>query len=126
MAHHELGGLKVLVVEDDPLISLLLEEMLDGLGCTLAATASAVEGALSIAANGEAPDIAILDVNLNGKSSKPVADVLVSRNVPVVFATGYGSSGVKGMPGHCVVLEKPFTQKQVGEALSEAMARTRT
>ena len=84
---------RILVVEDELMIRMLLEDMLGELGYTVAAEAARIEEALDAAKNAEF-DIAILDVNLNGQPIAPVADALVARGMPFVFATGYGERGL--------------------------------
>ena len=80
---------RVLVVEDEPMIRILLEDMLGELGYTVAAEAARIEEALEATKNADF-DVAILDANLNGEPALPVADALVARGTPFVFATGYG------------------------------------
>jgi CheY-like chemotaxis protein len=80
---------RVLVVEDEPMIRMLLEDMLGELGYTVAAEAARIEEALEATKNAHF-DVAILDANLNGEPALPVADALVARGTPFVFATGYG------------------------------------
>src|SRR2546422_5740870 len=79
----------ILVVEDEPMIRMLLEDMLGELGYTIAAEAARIEEALEATKNADF-DLAILDANLNGQPALPVADALVARGTPFVFATGYG------------------------------------
>ncbi len=80
---------RVLVVEDEPMIRILLEDMLGELGYTIAAEAARIEEALEATKNADF-DVAILDANLHGEPASPVADALVTRGTPFVFATGYG------------------------------------
>jgi len=100
-------GKRILVVEDELMIRMLLEDMLGELGYTVAAEAARIDEALQAAKNADF-DIAILDVNLNGEPISPVADALVARGMPFVFATGYGEQGLpetyRGRP----TLKKPF------------------
>jgi CheY-like chemotaxis protein len=81
---------RILVVEDEPMIRMLLEDMLGELGYTIAAEAARIEEALEATKNADF-DLAILDADLNGQPASPVADALVTRGTPFVFATGYGS-----------------------------------
>ena len=78
---------RILVVEDEPMIRMLLEDMLGELGYTVAAEAAGIEEALEATKNADF-DLAILDADLNGQPALPVADALVTRGTP--FATGYG------------------------------------
>src|ERR1700681_3198743 len=81
---------RVLVVEDEVIVGMLLEDMLEDLGCEVAAISTHLEQALHLARTLDI-DLAILDVNLRGTQSFPVADVLSVRSVPFLFATGYGA-----------------------------------
>ena len=82
--------LRILVVEDEGLVAMLIEDMLDDLGCEVACSAGNVAQALKwIEAGGEA-DGALLDVNLGGEAVWPVADALAARGVRFAFTTGYG------------------------------------
>ena len=124
MTDTTLSGLRVLVVEDETLVAMLLEDMLGDLGCEVAATASRVPQAVEIARDtAQAFDVAILDVNVAGESISPVAQALSERGVPFVFATGYGESGVpepfRGRP----TLQKPFGMNDVEARLREAAGR---
>jgi CheY-like chemotaxis protein len=111
----EIAGLKVLVVEDEPIVAMMLEDMLEELGCELAGSAASVEEGLRLAALGNF-DVALLDVNLNGRRSDPIAEALVRVGTPFVYATGYGAAAVP--PGtDAKVLQKPYTLTQLGEAL---------
>jgi CheY-like chemotaxis protein len=111
------AGKRVLVVEDESMIRLLLDGMLTELGYTMAAEAGRLDEALSLAKQGEF-DLAILDVNLNGHPITPVAEILVERGVPFVLASGYGRRGIPDAFGRVPLLQKPF---QV-EALARALA----
>ncbi len=84
---------RILLVEDELMIRMLLEDMLGELGYTIAAEAGRVEEALQAAKTADF-DLAILDVNLNGEPIGPVAEALVARGLPFVFATGYGERGL--------------------------------
>jgi CheY-like chemotaxis protein len=100
-------GKRILVVEDELMIRMLLEDMLGELGYTIAAEAARIDEALQAAKTADF-DLAILDVNLKGEPISPVADALVARGMPFVFATGYGEQGLpetyRGRP----TLKKPF------------------
>jgi CheY-like chemotaxis protein len=108
---------RILVVEDELLIGMLLEDMLVDLGYEVAATASSFDDALQLAREGEF-DGAILDVNVNGQEIFPVADVLAGRQIPFLFATGYGERGLPPAFQERPTLQKPFQQ----EALEAKLA----
>ena len=78
---------RILVLDDEPLISMLVEDWLTELGCEVVGPARSVEEGLDIAGSAEL-DAAILDVNLGGKNSFLVADALKQRGIPFAFATG--------------------------------------
>jgi CheY-like chemotaxis protein len=112
-----LKGLRVLVVEDEALVSLMLESYLEELGCEVVATASRLDEALEKAASLAALDLAVLDVNLAGQMSFPVAERLRSRGIPFLFATGYGTDGLPEGMLNVPVLSKPFRLEQFAAAL---------
>jgi CheY-like chemotaxis protein len=114
-----LSGLRILLVEDEALIAMLIEDALETLGCTLVAVATNLTDALAKAASLEF-DIAILDVNLNGQPVFPVAELLAARGAPFVFSTGYGAAGVPDAFAAAPVLAKPFEQADIAQALAAA------
>jgi CheY-like chemotaxis protein len=107
---------RVLVVEDEMTIALLIEDMLTDIGCEVAALATRLPQALEIAETVEA-DLAILDLNLDGRMSFPVAEVLARRGVPFVFATGYGEAGLSEAFRDRPLIKKPFDLKMLQAAL---------
>jgi CheY-like chemotaxis protein len=109
---------RVLVVEDEILIGMLLEDMLGDLGYTVAATAARVDEGVKLAREVEV-DFAILDVNLNGQDVYPVAEVLANRGIPFVFATGYGEHGLPAAYQHRPTLQKPFQQDTLEQKLAD-------
>lgn len=119
------GALRVLVVEDEPLVLMLFEDLLEDLGCVLVGPAMRVAQALKLA-EAAAFDFALLDVNLAGESVYPVAATLEQRGLPFAFCTGHGDRGVdpqwRGRP----ILSKPFGLNQLKALLAEARARGRS
>jgi CheY-like chemotaxis protein len=114
------AGKRVLVVEDELMIRMLLDGMLTDLGHTVAAEAGRIDEALAAAKQAEF-DVAILDVNLNGEPITPVVEILLQRGLPFVFATGYGQRGVPDAYRDNVTLQKPFQVEALAQAL-EAVA----
>jgi CheY-like chemotaxis protein len=117
------AGKRVLVVEDESMIRLLLDGMLTELGYTMAAEAGRLDEALAVAKQGEF-DLAILDVNLNGHPITPVVEVLVARGVPFVFASGYGRRGIPESYGGVPLLQKPFQAEALARALAAVARKT--
>jgi CheY-like chemotaxis protein len=118
----ETPAMRILVVEDELMIRMLLEDMLGELGYTVAAEAARIEEALDAAKNADF-DIAILDVNLNGQPISPVADALVARGMPFVFATGYGERGLPEPYRDRPTLKKPFQMDGLKQMLQTALER---
>ena len=114
-------GKRILVVEDELMIRMLLEDMLGELGYVVAAEAARIDEALD-AANNAAFDVAILDVNLNGEPILPVADALAARGTPFVFATGYGERGLPEAYRDRPTLKKPFQIEGLEQMLQSAIA----
>jgi CheY-like chemotaxis protein len=120
----QLRGLRVLIVEDEAMVSMLLEDILGELGCDFAGPAFNLSQAVSMAKSETPLDAAILDVNLAGAEIYPVAEVLAGRNVPFVFATGYGADGVAEHWRSRPRLQKPFSIQQVARVLADAVEGT--
>ncbi len=119
------AGKRVLVVEDELMIRMLLQDMLADLGHTLAGEAGGIEEALALAKEG-AFDVAILDVNLNGQPISPVVEILIDRGLPFVFATGYGQRGVPEPYRNTPTLQKPFQADALAQAIEAAAPRVRS
>ncbi len=112
-----LQGKKVLIVEDEALIAMLFEDILEDFECQVVGPAMNVRQALELAQSADI-DIAVLDVNLGGEPSFPVATFLQSRGVPLLFSSGYGSQGLPPEWQGTPTLPKPFTSDEVADALS--------
>lgn len=116
---------RVLVVEDEAMIGMLLEDMLQDIGCDYVELVPRFAEGMQAAESGDY-DLAVLDVNLDGVSSFPIAEQLIARNIPLVFATGYGSVGMDQRYAHIPTLQKPFfftdLERAVRQALGEAGA----
>lgn len=116
---------RILIVEDESMIAMMVEDFLHESGWEVAGWAGATERALAMAQDLEI-DAALLDVNLSGQDTFAVADILSGRQIPFVFATGYGADGVaerfRGVP----TLTKPFQRNELDRALETAMAAMRS
>jgi CheY-like chemotaxis protein len=109
----------VFLVEDEAMIRMMVADMLEELGYRIAAETGEINEAIRLAETTEF-DIAILDVNVNGKVISPVAALIKARNRPFIFATGYGTQGVPEDFRDRPALQKPF---QI-ETLAEVIANT--
>lgn len=112
-------GKRILVVEDEALVAMLLEDLLADLGCEVVGPAMRLQEGLELARiNGI--DAAILDINLAGERSYPIADLLDAKRVPLLFVTGYGHSGRPGREDR--VLQKPYRAPELQAALADMLA----
>lgn len=114
-----LSGLRVLIVEDEPLLQLELADMLEEWGCQIAGTAGRVGTALQIADEAEF-DVALLDVNLAGENVDPVVRELERRGTPFLFLTGYGAKIVAGRH-RPVAVDKPYDHARIREAIVQVL-----
>lgn len=117
-----LSGVRVLVVEDEMMVSMLLEDMLSDIGCVSVGPATRMEAALKLIELGGF-DIAILDVNLNGTETYPIADALAARAIPFVFASGYSAGGLREQYRSSPMLQKPFQERELAQTLASALSR---
>jgi CheY-like chemotaxis protein len=111
------GSPKVFLVEDETMLAMLMEVMLEELGYSTAFHASTLEDGLEYARTGSF-DVAILDINIIGGNSFPIAEALAQRGIPFTFCSGYGRLGIpEAWAGqHCVA--KPFSSEQLDAALT--------
>lgn len=122
MAEYGLTGLRVLVVEDEAMVSMLVEDYLEELGCEVIGLASRLENGMENACTLPL-DAAVLDVNLAGRLSYPVEQALHACGVPVVFTTGYSTEGLPAALQNAAVPSKPFRPEQLAQALSDMQTR---
>jgi len=124
--HHDLQGRRVLVVEDEALIGMLLEDELLKAGADVVGPACSVKEALELIDQAVADgglSAAVLDINLEGEVVSPVADRLAALNVPFVFATGYGEGCNRGPHTAAPILAKPFDGNVVAGVVKDLTAR---
>lgn len=114
-----LAGLRVLVVEDEAMVAMLVEDLLTDLGCVVVDVAGTLEQGLAAAV--KTIDGAILDINLGGAKVFPIADVLSARGVKFLFASGYGSGAAEGHYAGHPVLPKPFRRDALETMLVAAL-----
>jgi CheY-like chemotaxis protein len=111
----------VLLVEDEGIVLIDLELTLGDLGFVVAGSASDLETGLALARE-LALDVAVLDINLSGRESGPIADVLAERGVPFIFASGYTQATLPARHPTRPLLPKPFSSTALREALNKAMS----
>jgi two-component SAPR family response regulator len=119
-----LTGLRVLIVEDEFLVGLILEDDLKAKGSEIVATCQTLVDGTRAAENSEF-DLAILDINLNGEMVFPLADVLVSRSKPLIFLSGY----IANLPERFAKFEavsKPYQILELESAIARALAANRS
>jgi CheY-like chemotaxis protein len=118
-----LSGLRLLLVEDEALVAMEAEDMLTDLGCVVVDVAGTLARGLAVASDRMVElDGAVLDINLGGEKVYPVADVLLARGVPFIFASGYGAGGVALRYAHAPVLTKPYQPKALEERMAAALS----
>ena len=112
-------GLRFMVVDDEIIVALDLEYMLTDLGHQVVETASRVDRAIEIARHCDI-DMAILDINVRGTLSFPIAEILRDRGVPVIFASGYGHKGLIAEFRDAHILTKPFGVDALAQMVEKA------
>jgi DNA-binding response OmpR family regulator len=111
----------VLVAEDEPLVAMLLEDLLEAAGYR-ALLVERLDDGLSLAAS-ETIDVAILDVTLGKADSFPIADALRDRNIPFLFASGYGREVIPERFHDADVLQKPYDMKEINQLLEKLIVK---
>ena len=109
---------RVLIVEDDVLVALHLEDLLTALGHEVIGQATRIDLAIELARKSDM-DFAILDINLDGAKSFPVADILRQRGIPFAFATGYGAEGLVDGYREFPALRKPYAQEDLERTIAQ-------
>jgi CheY-like chemotaxis protein len=116
-----LSGRRILVVEDEMLILMMIESMLTDLGCESVTAAGTVVQALTLI-EGQTFDAAMLDVNLKGDNSRPVADALAARGVPFFFSTGNGGHHTMDCYEDRAILRKPFVFEDLAAIFTDLLS----
>jgi DNA-binding response OmpR family regulator len=115
-----LNGYDVLLIEDETMVSFLIEEMLEKLGAAAIRHAARLDAGLALVA-AKLPGLAILDVNISGETVFPIAERLEAAAVPFVFITGYGRGGLHGRWSSREVLQKPLTAQEFEQGLRRVL-----
>jgi DNA-binding response OmpR family regulator len=112
---------RVLIVEDEMLIALMLQDMVSEEGLAVAAIANTLQDGIELARTADV-ELAILDINLNGQEAYPVAEILRARGIPFVFSTGYGGASLRPEYKGAPRLMKPYQQDSLTAAIKAALA----
>lgn len=116
---NDLSGRRILVVEDEALVAVMVADMLEELGAIIVGPAGTLEEGLALAQEAEI-DAAVLDVNLRGERVDPVAEALASRGIGFIFATGYGAAP-KGKFADMPIIDKPYGIEKLAALLRAAI-----
>lgn len=119
-----LAARRILVVEDEPVLAMMVEDLLADLGCCVVGPALRLAEAETLARE-ERLDGAVLDVNIGGEASFAVADILARRSIPFCFATGYGEAGIPARFRSAPVLQKPYRPETLRDAVGDCIAEAR-
>ena len=111
--------LSIFLVEDEVMIRMMVADMVETMGHQIAAEAGNVDQAMELVRSANF-DFAIIDINLNGTMSFPIAKAISARRIPFIFASGYDSTNV-GQHDGALVLQKPFTIESLEAAIQQAM-----
>lgn len=112
-----MSGRRIMIVEDEALVAMMVEDLLTDLGCEVSGSFGAVGEALAYLDDGKSLlDGAVLDINIGGEMVFPVAEALRAKGVPFVFATGYGALPRKGFED-VTVLSKPINFGHLRDAV---------
>ena len=117
------SGGRVLILEDEPILGFALEDMLSEIGDWEIELCTRLEEAHKFVNNG-LPALAILDVNIHGQLSYPIADRLLAAGVPYIFATGYGDLTHPQLHREAITVTKPYSLLHIADAVEKAMSRT--
>jgi CheY-like chemotaxis protein len=116
--------LRLLVVEDEMMVAMMVEDLLTDMGCVVVDVAGTLARGLELAADARlALDGAVLDVNLGGEKVYPIATLLTARGVPFIFATGYGIAGIAEDFSHVPAIAKPYNMASLEQVLTAALDR---
>jgi CheY-like chemotaxis protein len=113
---------RVLIVEDEAMISMLIEDMVLDFGCEIVGPAARLDHALTLALQAEI-DIGLLDINVDGSVVFPVADVLRFRGIPFIFSTGYDFRSLPERFRDSPTLSKPFSYQNFVDTLQGALSK---
>ena len=111
---------RVLIVEDEMLIAMMLQDMIADAGLEVEGVANSLNAGIDLANRADF-DLAILDVNLNGEEVYPVAEILQRRGIPFIFSSGYGAGGIRSEFGGVPQVIKPYQHNMLMAAVKAAL-----
>lgn len=114
---------RILVVEDEMLVAMSIEDALMEAGNEVIGPAATVETALDLLQDEKEVDAIVLDMNLNGRSGMPIADIASEQSIPFLVLSGYGTSAMEGLHSDAPVLSKPFDSAQLVTVLTQLLER---
>lgn len=114
------NGAGLMIVEDEPLIAMMIEDMADEIGWTVQASLHS-EAEAFVFLNANQPSLAVLDINLGMTTSLGLAAACHDRNIPVVFTTGYAAADIPTQCGDTPVLAKPFSTDELARAIKQGL-----
>lgn len=115
-----LAGRRILVVEDEALVAMLIEDTLTDLGCEVVGPVASIGEALALVRD-EAVDGATLDINLGGEEAYPVAQTLEARGIRFILMSGYAPENLPGAYTRWRILQKPFSEQALARSLAEVL-----
>jgi CheY-like chemotaxis protein len=116
-----LCGRRILVVEDETLILMMIEAMLADLGCESVTAAATVDKALALV-DAQVFDAAMLDMNMDGNTSHSVAEALVARGVPFIYCSGNNNQKYTHVYHDRPMLKKPFKHEELAKILARLLS----
>lgn len=109
-------GMRILIAEDEALVAMMIEDVMVDLGCAVIGPAGSVSRALALIES-EAPDGALVDLNLGGEHAGPIAAALKARGIPFIFVSGYGRTMADGENADIPIVAKPFDERDLRRAV---------
>jgi CheY-like chemotaxis protein len=116
------GKASIFLVEDEALIRMMIADMIEDLGHSVVAEAGTIEEAMPLA-QATRFELAILDINVDGRSILPIAEIIESRGLPYIFASGYSTTGLPPPFAERIVLRKPFLPEKLSQAINAILHR---
>ena len=113
--------MRVLIVEDEALVAMMVEDAVESAGHDIAAVVSNITDAVAAVVRGDF-DVALLDMNLHGQKAHALPVTLKARGTPFAFVTGYSQSGILDKFADAPVVTKPFRFEDIAKALTSLSA----